>query len=161
MTQASSSALADFEPGTKFQPVLQDPLANLSKTKRIVLLTGKLYYELIKEREARNLVDEVSFIRVEEPAPFPFTQLRETLESYGDTLSDVEVCWVQEEPRNQGAWSHVKERIESVLEDAGVDVRRNWLGYKGRRESAIPAPGIGKIYAKQQRDVIESVFEGL
>ncbi|KAF9445181.1 2-oxoglutarate dehydrogenase, E1 component [Macrolepiota fuliginosa MF-IS2] len=157
----SLSALADLEPGTRFQPVLQDPLANPSKTKRIVLLTGKFYYELIKEREARNLVDEVSFVRIEELAPFPFSHLREILERYGDALNDVEVCWVQEEPRNQGAWGHVKERIEGVLEDAGVDVRRNWLGFKGRKESAIPAPGIGKIYAKQQRAVIESAFEGL
>src|SRR6267154_3584487 len=123
--------MTDMEPGIRFQPVLRDPLANPPKTKRIVLLTGKLYYELIKEREARKLVDEVSFIRIEELAPFPFTQLRETLESFGGYLSDVELCWVQEEPRNQGAWGHVKERIENVLEDVGIDLRRNWLGYKG------------------------------
>ncbi len=157
--QASSSPLADFEPGTKFQPVLQDPLANPSQTKRIVLLTGKLYYELLKEREARNLVEQVAFIRLEELSPFPFTQLRETLESYGDTLNDVELCWAQEEPRNQGAWGHVKERIENVLEEASVNLNRSWLGYKGRKESAIPAQGIGKVYAKQQKEVVHSVFE--
>jgi probable 2-oxoglutarate dehydrogenase E1 component DHKTD1 len=157
--------LADLEPGTRFQPILRDPLANPSKTKRIVLLTGKLYYELIKECEARDLVEEVSFIRIEELAPFPFTQLRETLESYGGYLNDVEMCWVQEEPRNQGAWGHVRERIESVIEEldgaGGVNLRKGWLGYKGRKESAVPAPGIVKMYAKQQREVVESVFEGL
>ncbi|KXN83086.1 putative 2-oxoglutarate dehydrogenase E1 component DHKTD1, mitochondrial, partial [Leucoagaricus sp. SymC.cos] len=157
---ASSSSLADLEPGTRFQPILCDPLANPAKTKRIVLLTGKLYYELIKEREARNLTNEISFIRIEELAPFPFTQLREALESYGGYLNDVELCWVQEEPRNQGAWGHVKERIESVLDDVDLG-GRNWLGFKGRKESAVPAPGIGKVYAKQQREVVESVFEGL
>ncbi|EKM75012.1 hypothetical protein AGABI1DRAFT_123391 [Agaricus bisporus var. burnettii JB137-S8] len=158
---ASSSSLAELESGTTFKPVLQDPLANPSKTKRIVLLTGKIYYELIKEREARNLVDEVSFIRIEELAPFPFTQLRETLELYDERLQDLELCWVQEEPRNQGAWTHVKERIENVLEEVGLNSRRNWLGYRGRKESAIPAPGVGKVYQRQQKEVVASAFEDL
>jgi probable 2-oxoglutarate dehydrogenase E1 component DHKTD1 len=159
--KASSSSLVELDEGTAFKPVIQDPLADPSKTKRIVLLTGKLYYDLIKERETRNLVDEVSFVRIEELAPFPFTQLRETLELYDQRLHDVEICWVQEEARNQGAWGHVKERVESVLGEMGLDLRRNWLGYKGRRESAIPAPGIGKVYQKQQREVLESVFADL
>ncbi|KAF5357075.1 hypothetical protein D9756_006778 [Leucocoprinus leucothites] len=159
---ASSSTLAELEPGTRFQPVLRDPLTEPTQTKRIVLLTGKLYYELIKEREARDLAGKVDFIRIEELAPFPFTQLRELFEgSYNGYLDGMEICWVQEEPRNQGAWGHVKEKIESVLEEVGVDMKKSWLGYKGRSPSAIPAPGIGKMYAQQQKGVIASVFEGL
>ena len=76
-------------------------------------------------------------------------------------MHDVEVCWVQEEPRNQGAWEHVKDRIESVLEDVGVNLKSSWLGFRGRKESAIPAPGIGKMYTQQQKRVIASVFEDL
>lgn len=83
------------------------------------------------------------------------------LEGYGGYLHDVEICWVQEEPRNQGAWDHVKDRIESVLEDVGVNLRGNWLGFKGRKESAVPAPGIGKMYAHQQKSVIANVFVDL
>jgi len=153
--------LADLECGTRFQPILADPLSSPAKTKRVVLVTGKLYYELVKERQVRNLIGQVDFIRVEELAPFPFTCLREVLEGYGGYLHDVEICWVQEEPRNQGAWGHVKERIESVLEDVGVNLRSSWLGFRGRRESAIPAPGVGKMYVQQQKSVIVSVFEGL
>jgi len=154
--------LGDLECGTRFQPILTDPLSDPAKTKRVVLLTGKLYYELIKERQVRNLIGQVDFIRVEELAPFPFTCLREVFfEGYGGCLHDVEVCWVQEEPRNQGAWEHVKDRIESVLEDVGVNLKSSWLGFRGRKESAIPAPGIGKMYTRQQKSVIASVFEGL
>jgi len=153
--------LADLESGTRFRPILNDPLSDPPKTKRIVLLTGKLYYDLVKEREVRNLIGQVDFIRVEELAPFPFSCLREVFEGYGGYLHDVEIGWVQEEPRNQGGWGHVKDRIESVLEDVGVNLKSSWLGFRGRRESAIPAPGIGKMYAQQQKNVIASVFEGL
>lgn len=83
------------------------------------------------------------------------------LEGYGGYLHDVEICWVQEEPRNQGAWGHVKDRVQSVLEDVNVNLKSNWLGFRGRRESAIPAPGIGRMYAQQQKNVIASVFEDL
>lgn len=107
------------------------------------------------------MIGGVDFIRIEELAPFPFTYLREVLEGYGGYLHDVEICWVQEEPRNQGAWDHVKDRIESVLEDVGVNLRGNWLGFKGRKESAVPAPGIGKMYAHQQKSVIANVFVDL
>jgi len=55
----------------------------------------------------------------------------------------------------------VKDRIESVLEDVGVNLKSSWLGFRGRKESAIPAPGIGKMYMQQQKSVIASVFEGL
>lgn len=155
--------MADCGPDTRFQPVLDDPLANRAKTKRIVLLTGKLYYELLKQRETQKLVDEVSFIRLEELSPFPFTALREILEQYTNAprKEALEVVWVQEEPRNQGAWPHVKERIETVVGGIHGKEEVKWMGYRGRKESAVPAPGIGKIYAEQQKAVVESVFAGL
>lgn len=71
--------------------------------------------------------------------------------------SAEEVVWVQEEPRNQGAYSHVRDRVDDVLENI------NWEGkplrYVGRRESAIPAPGVGKLYQAQQKTVIDSALE--
>lgn len=63
---------------------------------------------------------------------------------------------MQEEPRNQGVWPHVKERLDFVLKQVGWNVE-----FRGRRESAVPAPGIGKMYGEQQKIVVESAFEGL
>ncbi|KAJ6559045.1 Transketolase, pyrimidine binding domain-containing protein [Mycena vulgaris] len=152
---AASSALRDLQPGTSFQPVLRDPAGNAPTAKRVVLMTGKIYYELLKERQTRSLDRDVAFIRIEELAPFPFAELREALKEYA--LLE-EVFWLQEEPRNQGAFTHVASRIEGVLRGSGIGAG---LVYRGRKESALPAPGIGKIYGAQQKAVIEAVFEGL
>ncbi|KJA23080.1 hypothetical protein HYPSUDRAFT_40201 [Hypholoma sublateritium FD-334 SS-4] len=153
---AASSPLSDVSEGTHFQPVLADPVDNQTTVKRVVLLTGKLYYDLIKEREARSLTDGIAFVRIEELSPFPFAALEKVLAKY---TSAEEVLWVQEEPRNQGAYSHVRDRVDSVLENM------NWEGkalrYVGRKESAIPAPGAGKLYQAQQKMVIDGALEGM
>ncbi|KAG6864116.1 hypothetical protein C0991_012381, partial [Blastosporella zonata] len=152
---AASSSLSDLSEGSRFQPVLDDPIVDASQVKRVVLLSGKIYYELIKERETRGLTDAVAFIRLEELSPFPFNQLAETLKRYTEAK---EIVYLQEEPRNQGAYTHVASRIQPVFEEVGF---RGALGYRGRKESALPAPGIGKLYSAQQRAVIDSAFEAL
>ena len=148
--------MTDMESGTRFRPVLPDPIDN-KQAVSVVMLSGKIYYELIKERQARGLNDKVAFIRIEELAPFPFDALEEALSLYP---SAVHFAWLQEEPRNQGAWNHVRSRIEKVLSarkplasSKGIELR-----YLGREESALPAPGIGKLHQKQQRSVLESAF---
>lgn len=120
-----------------------------------MLLSGKIYYDLIKERQTRSLDNDVTFIRIEELAPFPFTQLHGALER---CTAATEIFFLQEEPRNQGAFVHVWPRINSVLSALG---RGTEVVYKGRTESAIPAPGIGKLYAAQQQSVIQAAFDGL
>ena len=153
MSQAASSSMTEMESGTRFRPVLSDPLNN-KQAVSVVMLSGKIYYELIKERQARDLNDKVAFIRIEELAPFPFEALEEVLKLYP---SAVHFAWLQEEPRNQGAWNHVRNRIETVL-SARKSLNGTELHYLGREESALPAPGIGTLYQKQQRSVIESAF---
>ncbi|KAJ7069682.1 Transketolase, pyrimidine binding domain-containing protein [Mycena amicta] len=148
---AASSSLGDLEPGTSFQPVLQDCTDNKNSAKRVIFMTGKIYYDLLKERQARSLDEKVAFIRIEELAPFPFAELRAVVQEYSRA---EEFFWLQEEPRNQGAYPHVASRIDSVLDG------RQTL-YQGRKESALPAPGIGKLYSVQQKAVVESAFEGL
>ncbi|EDR07610.1 uncharacterized protein LACBIDRAFT_298724 [Laccaria bicolor S238N-H82] len=157
---AASSSLADMEPGTRFQPVLDDPVAaqDKEKVKRVVMLSGKVYYELIKARHDRSLDQGVAFIRIEELAPFPFDMLESVLKGYENAKEWV---WVQEEPRNQGAWGHVVFRIESVLQGMGVGRGEARLRYVGRRESAVPAPGVGAIYQRQQGEVIRGALEGM
>lgn len=145
---------------------------------RVVLLTGKIYYDLVKERAAReqasgseSMSSKVAFVRLEELAPFPFQALRDTLGRYSGAR---EVCWLQEEPRNQGAWTHVGPRIKAVLEqlqmqDRGESGGRDapWAGaeavvrYIGRKEDAVPAVGVGKVYRAQQNAVVHAAFEGL
>ena len=145
-------------PGMKFHPVLPDALPPTGDVERVILMSGKLYYDLAKERAARGLEGRVAIVRIEELAPFPFSQLADVLQPYTGMSKNVEWVWVQEEPRNQGAWSHVKDRLETVQKDLGIggDVR-----YVGRREGAVPAPGIGKVYQVQQKAVVDDAFAGL
>jgi len=120
------------------------------------MLSGKVYYELVKERQTRGMNDDVAFVRIEELAPFPFRQLEEVLSLYPNAQ---DFAWLQEEPRNQGAYTHVRDRIGSVLEKIGR--KEAGLMYMGRKESALPAPGVGKLYQAQQKLVLEAPFRNL
>lgn len=145
--QAASSSLSELEEPYTFQPVLRDPTVEARQAERVILVSGKLYYDLVKEREVRGLCERVAVVRVEELCPFPFEALRGVLSGARD------VRWVQEEPRNQGAWMHVSPRAAQVLEKS--------LAYHGRGEDAVPAPGVGKLYRIQQDMVIKGAFEGI
>jgi probable 2-oxoglutarate dehydrogenase E1 component DHKTD1 len=136
-----------------------EAVVDKSAVKRVVMVSGKFYYELIKERQVQSaeIQDQVAFVRIEELAPFPFAQLQSVLEAYPNV---EEYTWVQEEPRNQGAWGHVQPRIQEVLKAVSGGSRVG-VDYRGRKESAVPATGVGKIYQVQQRAVLDSVFEGL
>jgi len=140
-----------------------------SSVERVVLLSGKFYYELAKERGARGLDEKVALIRIEELCPFPFSVLAETLSRYSHVR---DLYWVQEEPRNQGAWTHVAPRIASVLDSLRAEKTKtngdptgNWnnsvLRYIGRKEDAVPAVGVGKVFKQQQNAVVQLAFEGL
>ncbi|KAF8137705.1 thiamine diphosphate-binding protein [Boletus edulis] len=155
---AASSKLLEMLPGTHFRPVIPDvhPLAD--NIERVVLASGKIYYDLAKERTAQGLEDRVALIRIEELAPFPFAYLADVLKPYTSSTCKPEWVWVQEEPKNQGAWGHVKDRLGVVLSGLG---ERAGVRFVGRREDAVPATGIGKDYQVQQRAVIEGAFEGL
>jgi len=122
----------------------------------VVFLSGKAYYELLKEREERQLSERVSLVRIEELAPFPFGHVEHVISNMYPNAS--EFVWFQEEPKNQGAYGHVGGRIEGLL---GVYGRKGGLRYVGRRESAVPATGVGRLYREQQRRIVEEVFEGL
>ncbi|KAK0189264.1 thiamine diphosphate-binding protein [Armillaria mellea] len=146
----AASSLSDLETGTSFRPVLADPYDNAATASRVVILSGKIYYDLLKERQARGLDANLAFVRLEELSPFPFAELAAVLEGY---TSAREFFYLQEEPRNQGAFGHVKERIMWVLKE---------MVGAGDAELVVllPAPGIGKLYQAQQKAVLESAFEG-
>jgi probable 2-oxoglutarate dehydrogenase E1 component DHKTD1 len=145
--QAASSLLSELEEPHTFQAILRDPLVEAHHAERVILVSGKLYYDLVKEREMRGLGERVAVVRLEELCPFPFEALGQALSGARDVL------WVQEEPRNQGAWMYVSARAVQVLDKP--------LVYHGRREDAVPAPGVGQLYREQQEVVIKGAFDGV
>ncbi|KAF9232585.1 dehydrogenase E1 and transketolase domain-containing protein 1 [Melanogaster broomeanus] len=120
---AASCKLSEMLPGTRFQPVLPDAHQPTNKIERIALVSGKIFYDLAKERAARGLEDRIALIRIEELAPFPFAYLADVLKPYTTSGAAPAWLWVQEEPRNQGAWGHVKDRLGAVLGGLGCRAR--------------------------------------
>ncbi|ORY48503.1 dehydrogenase E1 and transketolase domain-containing protein 1 [Rhizoclosmatium globosum] len=142
------SSLSEMGPGTSFQPVLADA-PSPSDAKRVVFLSGKLYYDLVKEREAKGLVNNVALVRLEEIAPFPWNEVKKTLESYPNA---TEFLWVQEEPQNQGSYTFIAPRLEQLLPEGAK------LRYVGRKTLAVPATGIGARYKAEQAGLIAGAF---
>lgn len=146
--------MSDLEANTRFQPVLDDTAVAKSKVERVLCLSGKLYYELAAERQRLQL-DNVALVRIEELSPFPFGHLAHVLSQYKEAR---EFVWVQEEPRNQGAWSHISERLNTVLQRIG---RLDRISYVGRAPDAVPAPGSSKIFFTQRESILRTAFSAL
>ena len=137
---AATSSLAELT-GGRFQPVLED--GAVPDAARVLLCSGKVYYDLMAEAAKRER--RPAILRLEQPYPFPGEELKEALAKY---LRVKEVVWVQEEPRNQGAWGFVRERLQRAL-PAGAT-----LGYAGRPERASPAEGYPAAHAKEQARIM-------
>ena len=115
-----------------------------ARVNHILLCSGKIYYELLARRRADKL-DDFVIIRVEQLYPFPGPELNELFKCY--TSAD-KLVWVQEEPKNQGAWDFVKPRIPAMLD-------KDWdLHYIGRESSSAPAVGSAKLHGIEQHDLI-------
>lgn len=144
--------------GSGFQPVLRDELARsaVAEVSRVILCSGKHYYTLKQHVEAtEGLSDKVAIIRVEELAPFPFTPLAEALRPYHSVQDFV---WSQEEPYQQGAFSHVRERIDDVLRHAGSEAR---VRYSGRAPCPTVATAVGDWHKQEVAKITAEPFEGL
>jgi 2-oxoglutarate dehydrogenase E1 component len=142
-TRDSFSPVELLSRGT-FQPVIADEKVP-SGARRVLLCTGKIYYDLLRHRAANDL-DDVAVVRVELLYPFPTAALNEVLAPYGTT----ELVWVQEEPANMGAWRYMS---RSLFVEAGRSSRGLY-----RRESASPATGNPKTHAREQRELVEKAF---
>ena len=147
------SPLADMAEGTGFKTVIPetDALEAPAKVKRVVLCTGKVYYDLLAERREKGVRD-VALIRLEQLYPFPSRSLPPALKPY----VNAEIIWCQEEPQNMGAWSFVDRRIEEVLTDLGATAKRPV--YVGRAAAASPATGQAKVHAAQQAALVRSAL---
>ncbi len=142
------SSLKDFTQG-HFESIIED--RTLSKTPaRVLLCSGKVYYDLLQEREKRNAKD-VALIRVEQLYPFDTNKLKTLLEKYRGFTSCV---WVQEEAKNMGAWEYIQPLLEQTLEGKAP------LHYAGRARSASPSTGSHTLHKKQLEEFLNVAFEG-
>ncbi|HEY4528996.1 MAG TPA: 2-oxoglutarate dehydrogenase E1 component [Luteimonas sp.] len=128
----------------EFQHLIGDANADAKKVKRVVLCSGKVYYDLLEDQAKRGQ-DDVAIIRVEQLYPFPRALLAAELKKYGKA---TDVVWTQEEPQNQGAWYQIRHHLQFCLADG-----QN-LHYAGRARSASPAAGHMADHVREQQQLI-------
>jgi len=146
--------------GTKFSPVLTDSWDPPADLRKILIVSGKAYFDLVKDIMAKDLQNKIKVIRLEEICPFPFKILASTLhdivEGSGADPNKVDIQWVQEEPRNQGAYGYVAHRMPSVFEVLGWSKVK--MGYVGRRESEVPAVGAASLHVRDKTLFMEEAL---
>ena len=111
--RGAGSNIEDFATGLRFKRVLEDPATDLvadDQMKKVVYCSGQVYYDLEAERTKRGIKD-IAIVRMEQLAPFPFRSLEPSLKRY----KNAKVMWLQEEPKNQGAWSFIAPRFRNLL----------------------------------------------
>jgi 2-oxoglutarate dehydrogenase E1 component len=150
----------DFTTGSSFHRVLWDDaqkghsdtqLKPDAEIKRVVMCSGKVYYDLLEERDARG-IDDVYLMRIEQFYPFPALSLIKELERF----KDAEMVWCQEEPKNQGAWGFIEPNIEWALTRIGAKHTRPV--YAGRATSASPATGLASSHKAQQAALVNEAL---
>jgi 2-oxoglutarate dehydrogenase E1 component len=150
----AASHLEELTSGA-FQEVIGDSHYVGSQIRRILLCSGKVYYDLLNKREELGRGD-VAIIRLEQLYPFPLQRLTDILRRYSD---NAELFWVQEEPENMGAWYFVEEQMQPIINPNGngAPLRRQ-LRYVGRPTAASPAAGAHKVHHDQQENLVTEAF---
>ncbi|TCS63600.1 2-oxoglutarate dehydrogenase E1 component [Varunaivibrio sulfuroxidans] len=149
------SNLGQMGPRTRFRRVLPeaDQLVLDKNVRRVVLCSGKVYYDLLAARRERK-IDDVALVRLEQIYPFPWKGMQQQLSRY----PNAEVVWCQEEPANMGAWTFVAQRIETILREIEHTSAKPF--YIGRRGAASPAVGLLKRHQEEQAWVVDQALEG-
>ena len=154
------SKTEEFTTGSSFHRVLWDDaqhgnsdtqLVADDKIKRVVMCSGKVYYDLLEERDARG-IDDVYLMRIEQFYPFPAISLVKELERF----KGAEMVWCQEEPKNQGAWSFIEPNIEWCL--SRIKAKHTRPIYAGRAASASPATGLASQHKAQQAALVDAAL---
>jgi 2-oxoglutarate dehydrogenase E1 component len=148
------SSLKEMGTGTKFTPVYGEASERIkpSQVKRVILCSGKIYYELYEKRQEAG-IEDIAILRLEEYYPFPDSLLQEHLSRY----LQAEVVWCQEEPANMGAWSFLDRQLENVLRSIGAAYLRPL--YVGRGPSASTATGLYERHKREQELVIAQALK--
>lgn len=134
--------IKELETGNRFREIIDDANADAKKVKRMLVCSGKVYYDLLKRQQDEKR-DDVAIVRLEQIYPFPKKQFDALRKKYAKS----DLVWVQEEPRNMGAWSHI----------ATNQPEYSWK-YAGRKSSASPATGFPKAHEKEQLDLVEMAY---
>ena len=155
------SKIEKFDESSTFHRVLwddqdltDDPKRSLlpdDKIRRVVLCTGKVYYDLYEERQKRKIRD-VYLMRIEQLFPFPHKVLASDLHRF----RNADIIWCQEEPKNMGSWTFIRDRLEAVLSDIGHS--QHLARYVGRAEAASPATGLMKIHLAEQAAFVDEAL---
>ena len=158
------SNLDDFGKQNSFHRVLWDhaidpkskgfiKLKEPKKIKKVILCSGKVYFDLIEAREKMKK-DDVVIYRIEQLYPFPAKSLVKEIRQYAGT---AKFFWCQEEPKNMGAWFSVRDYIQWTLDN--IKAKNNIISYIGRNPDASPATGFAKRHISQQKEIVKKVFE--
>ena len=158
------SNLEDFSKDNSFHRILWDhaidpkskgfiKLKKSSEIKKIILCSGKIYFDLLAVREKLKK-DDVVFYRIEQLYPFPAKTLVKELKPYA---KNAKFYWCQEEPKNMGAWFSVRDYIQWTLDT--IKANNGEISYIGRSPDASPATGYAKRHNSQQQEIIDKVFE--
>jgi 2-oxoglutarate dehydrogenase E1 component len=137
-----TSKVEDFVKG-KFQEIIDDSYVKTKSVKRVLVCTGKVYFDLLKKQQ-ENKRDDVAIVRLEQLYPLNTTKLQAVFKKY----KGAELVWVQEEPMNMGAWTYLM-RWRDTFKD---------IQYVGRKSSASPATGFAAVHAKEQKELVEKAF---
>ena len=156
------SQLSEFITKSSFHRVLEDDayiksnnlvsLKKYNKIKKVVMCSGKIYYDLLEERE-KTKTDDVVFIRLEQLYPFPAKTLAKVLKNY----KKAKFVWCQEEPKNMGAWNTVRNYIERTLEM--IDFKGIKVKFVGRSASSTTATGNANKHLAQQKEILEKILK--
>jgi 2-oxoglutarate dehydrogenase E1 component len=147
------SPLADLSNGSMFRTVIPeiDAIAPPEQVKRVVVCSGKVYYDLLAARREQQVTD-VAIVRLEQFYPFPIRSLPTAISGY----RNAEVIWCQEEPENMGGWYFVDRRIEAVL--AALDLKATRPRYVGRDAAASPATGLARTHGEEQANLVRAAL---
>lgn len=149
-----TSKLDEFLENSSFKAVIGEESKLVSEVKRVVLCSGKVFFDLYEARENAN-IKNIALIRLDQYYPFPEEELANELKKY----PNAEIIWCQEEPRNMGAWYFIEHRIEKSIKLAAHKAGRPI--YLGRAESASPSAGYLKMHNIEQAKLIEQVITGV
>ena len=158
------SNLNDFSKQNSFHRFLWDhaidpksegfiKLKKPKKIRKVILCSGKIYFDLLEAREKLK-ADDILFFRIEQLYPFPAKALAKELKVYA---KNAQFYWCQEEPQNMGAWFSVRDYIQWTLEN--IKANNKVVSYIGRSPDASPATGYAKRHVSQQQEIIKKVFE--
>ena len=137
------SPIKEFTEG-KFREIYEDDYVTNKNVKRVLLCTGKVYYDLLEKQQADERKD-VAIIRIEQLHPFPMNQVDKALKKF----KDPEIFWVQEEPSNMGYWTYM---LRTIANKAGLQLI-------SRKSSASPATGYAKVHKAEQEALVEKAFD--